>query len=48
VLGRVLRPVPGKEQATVYTLVATSPEIQRLRKEEHELEGVAEVSWARA
>lgn len=47
-LGRVLRPVPGKEQATVYTLVATSPEIHRLREEEQELEGVAEVTWGRA
>lgn len=47
-LGRVLRPVDGKESATVYSLVATSPEIQRLREEERELEGVAGVTWARA
>jgi superfamily II DNA or RNA helicase len=46
-LGRVLRPVPGKGQATVYSLVATEPEIKRLREEEIELEGVAEVSWGR-
>jgi len=47
-LGRVLRPVSGKERATVYTLVATGPEIDRLRDEEKELEGVADVSWSRA
>jgi superfamily II DNA or RNA helicase len=46
-LGRVLRPVAGKAQAIVYTLIATSPEIQRLREEERELNGVAEVSWGR-
>ena len=47
-LGRVLRPVKGKESATVYTLVATKPEISRLQEEEKELEGVANVSWGRA
>ncbi len=47
-LGRVLRPVGGKESATVYTLVATTPEISRLKEEEAELEGVAEVSWSSA
>jgi len=47
-LGRVLRPVPGKESAVIYTLVATNPEIQRLKDEEQELEGVAEVTWGRA
>jgi superfamily II DNA or RNA helicase len=47
-LGRVLRPVQGKDSATVYSLVATSPEIERLREEERELDGVAEVTWARA
>lgn len=47
-LGRVLRPVTGKSAATVYTLVATEPEIRRLKDEEAELEGVATVSWARA
>lgn len=44
-LGRVLRPVAGKEQAIVYSLVATNPEIQRLRDEEREMDGIAEVSW---
>ena len=33
-LGRVLRPVKGKETAVVYSLVATEPEIKRLREEE--------------
>jgi superfamily II DNA or RNA helicase len=47
-LGRVLRPVPGKERATIYSLVATEPEIKRLREEEKDLEDVADVTWARA
>ncbi|UGV25989.1 DEAD/DEAH box helicase [Rhodopseudomonas boonkerdii] len=47
-LGRVLRPVKGKSAATVYSLVATEPEIARLRSEERELEGVAVVNWSRA
>jgi superfamily II DNA or RNA helicase len=47
-LGRVLRPISGKQSATVFTLVATAPEINRLQEEEKELEGVAEVSWSRA
>ncbi|OBZ97310.1 hypothetical protein ADU59_01670 (plasmid) [Pararhizobium polonicum] len=47
-LGRVLRPSAGKEGATIYTLVATKPEIDRLRAEEVELEGVAEASWVHA
>lgn len=47
-LGRVLRPVRGKDSATVYSLVATEPEIKRLREEESTLEGVADVTWGRA
>jgi superfamily II DNA or RNA helicase len=47
-LGRVLRPVKGKSSATIYSLVATEPEVKRLREEEVDLEGVAEVTWARA
>ncbi len=47
-LGRVLRPSKEKERAVVYTLVATGPEIVRLKDEEAELEGVANVSWSRA
>jgi len=47
-LGRVLRPIKGKGSATIYSLVATQPEINRLREEEAELEGVANVTWGRA
>ncbi|PXA80766.1 hypothetical protein DMC25_21025 [Caulobacter sp. D4A] len=47
-LGRVLRPAAGKGGATIYTLVATSPEIERLKAEEVEMEGVADVSWSHA
>lgn len=47
-LGRVLRPVGGKESAVVYTLVATTPEIGRLKEEEADLEGIADVTWSRA
>jgi superfamily II DNA or RNA helicase len=47
-LGRIVRPAKGKETAKVYTLVATSPEIARLKQEEGELEGVATVTWSRA
>lgn len=47
-LGRVVRPAKGKAGALIYTLVATGPEIQRLKEEEALLEGVATVSWSRA
>jgi superfamily II DNA or RNA helicase len=47
-LGRILRPASGKDQAVVYSLVATGPEIARLKDEERDLEGVAEVEWSRA
>lgn len=47
-LGRVLRPAAGKRGAVVYTLVATAPEIERLKAEEAELEGVANISWSHA
>lgn len=47
-LGRVLRPAAGKERALVYTLVASDPEVARLRAEEAELEGVASVTWVSA
>jgi len=47
-LGRVLRPVKGKGGAVIYSLVATDPEIKRLREEEKDLEGVAAVTWGRA
>lgn len=47
-LGRMLRPAGGKTHAVVYSIVATGPEISRLRKEERELEGVATTTWSRA
>jgi len=47
-LGRVVRPAQGKGGALIYTLVATEPEIQRLKEEEDRLEGVATVTWSRA
>jgi superfamily II DNA or RNA helicase len=47
-LGRILRPAPGKDAAMVYTLVATEAEVGRLQREEEDLEGVANVEWARA
>lgn len=46
-LGRVVRPANGKSSATIYTLVASGPEIQRLKEEEEALIGVADVSWSR-
>lgn len=45
-LGRVLRPGSGKASATVYTIVASGPEIARLKEEEQEMEGVADVVWS--
>ncbi len=47
-LGRVVRPAKGKIGALIYTLVATGPEIQRLKEEEERLEGVATVTWSQA
>lgn len=47
-LGRVVRPVVGKTSAEVFTLVASGPEIERLKQEEVLLEGVASVTWSRA
>jgi superfamily II DNA or RNA helicase len=44
-LGRVLRPAPGKQCATIYTIYATEVEERRLREEERGLDGVASVSW---
>lgn len=46
-LGRVVRPAKGKASALIYTLVATGPEIQRLKDEESLLEDVATVKWSR-
>lgn len=47
-LGRVLRPAPGKDSATVYTLYATSQEEQRLLREEVKLGNVSEIRWIRS
>ena len=47
-LGRIVRPAQGKEAATIYTLVATTPEIARLKEEEAAMEGVANVTWGKA
>lgn len=47
-LGRVVRPARGKDGAVIYTLVASGPEIERLKEEESRLEGVATVSWSHA
>lgn len=47
-LGRVVRPARGKDGAVIYTLVASGPEIERLKEEETRLEGVATVRWSSA
>ncbi len=47
-LGRVVRPARDKDGAVIYTLVASGPEIERLKEEESRLEGVATVSWSSA
>ena len=47
-LGRVVRPAADKDTAHIYTLVATRPEIERLKEEEAELDGVASVRWSKA
>lgn len=44
-LGRVLRPSPGKERATVYTIYATPIEERRLAKEAAGLQDAADVQW---
>ncbi len=46
-LGRMLRPYPGKEIATVYTLYCTRAEENRLRNEAENLEEIATVEWLR-
>lgn len=47
-LGRILRPSSGKQGALIYTLVASTPEVGRLKEEQVNLEGVAQVEWVRA
>jgi superfamily II DNA or RNA helicase len=47
-LGRVLRPAPGKDHATVYTLYATEIEERRLAKEAERIEAASSVRWQKA
>lgn len=47
-LGRIVRPAPDKDTANIFTLVATGPEIERLKEEERQLDGVASIRWSRA
>ncbi|MHB8078917.1 MAG: DEAD/DEAH box helicase [Candidatus Krumholzibacteriia bacterium] len=47
-LGRVVRPAKEKSVAVICTLVASGPEIERLKEEEKRLDGVATVSWSKA
>jgi len=47
-LGRVLRPAPGKDSATVYTLYASAPEARRLQREAQDLATVRQVLWTRS
>lgn len=44
-LGRVLRPAPGKNRATVFTLFATEVERRRLEEEQGRLQEIVSVSW---
>jgi superfamily II DNA or RNA helicase len=44
-LGRILRPATGKYGAIVYTLVATGPEVGRLKEEEEDISDIATVTW---
>ena len=44
-LGRVLRPAPGKDAATIYTIYASDAEGRRLAAEQHRLEGISSVDW---
>lgn len=44
-LGRILRPAPGKREATVYTLFASKEEEERLVKEAKELKNISQINW---
>lgn len=46
-LGRVLRPAPGKQSATVYTLFTNDEEQELLEAEAKQLDGVAGIEWLR-
>ena len=47
-LGRVLRPAPGKERASVYTVYTTKPEEKRLSNEAQMLSELGAVAWMRS
>jgi superfamily II DNA or RNA helicase len=47
-LGRILRPATGKSSALIYTLVATGPEVGRLKEEEEDISDIATITWAHA
>jgi len=47
-LGRILRPASGKSNAIVYTLVATGPEVGRLKEEEDSIADIATITWSHA
>jgi len=47
-LGRVLRPSAGKYGATVYSIVASVPEVNRLAAEAEDLKEIAEIEWSQA
>jgi superfamily II DNA or RNA helicase len=44
-LGRVLRQIPGKENAIIYTLYATDSESGRLMREAARLVEITSVKW---
>lgn len=43
--GRVLRPAPGKDRATIYTIYASEPEKERLRLEVGRVSEADQVRW---
>jgi superfamily II DNA or RNA helicase len=46
-LGRILRPSADKSMATVYTIVASNPEMKRLAQEAQSLSEIVDVEWER-
>lgn len=46
-LGRILRPAPGKAQATIYTLFGTPDERDRLAREAERLGDISAIAWRR-
>lgn len=47
-LGRVLRPAPGKNHATIFTIYASDQEEQRLLSEAQQLKEIVSVHWQRS